>query len=289
MKTYKLFISIIFIFVLVLSPPHLLSGEEINYRLNSRELKQGEILSLEMESGTRATKIFFMDEKYKTREYSGEQIALIPVSYWVSPGTYELVIHSTSGSHREKIKILSGDFEESHLEVDKDKEEMVKPQTEETKEKREQDQELIYKALSDSSKNKLWQSRFITPLEGKTTTTFGAERYVNGELQSRHSGIDIAAPEGEKIKATAAGRVTLAKELLVTGNTVLIDHGLDVFSSYAHLKNIRVEKGQTIEQGDVIGTVGSTGFSTGPHLHWSIRLQGVFINPKQFTDKDLLK
>ncbi|MFW5996135.1 MAG: M23 family metallopeptidase [Halanaerobiaceae bacterium] len=265
------------------------TAENLEYSLNHDEVKQGDVLVIALNSNSTVKKAHFLESKYKIRKINGKPTVLIPISYWNNPGKYELILEGRDKTTKKTIKITDGDFAESHIEVDENQEEKVRPEREETKKRKEEDQKLTEEALADSAEEKLWDNPFITPVKGTVTTDFGAERYVNGELQSRHSGIDIAAPEGDEVKATAAGRVTLARELLVTGNTVLIDHGLDIFSSYAHLKNIKVEKGQTVEQGDMIGTVGSTGFSTGPHVHWSVRLKGIFVNPDQFTTENLLK
>lgn len=95
-------------------------------------------------------------------------------------------------------------------------------------------------------------------------------RYVNDALTSyRHSGTDYAVPKGTPVKALNRGRVNLSMFLTLTGNTVVIDHGFGLFTVYFHLDSLNVEKNQMVHQGDIIGTVGSTGFSTGPHLHYT--------------------
>jgi murein DD-endopeptidase MepM/ murein hydrolase activator NlpD len=97
--------------------------------------------------------------------------------------------------------------------------------------------------------------------------------------------MDIAANMGDPVQAANRGRVALAEALKVRGNAVIIDHGLGVYSCYYHLSEIRVQKGQMIEKGQVIGLVGSTGLSTGPHLHWEMRVTGNPVNPIQWTQR----
>jgi murein DD-endopeptidase MepM/ murein hydrolase activator NlpD len=111
---------------------------------------------------------------------------------------------------------------------------------------------------------------------------------VNNAETSRHSGLDIAAPKGTAIQAANKGKVTLAKSLHVLGNTIIIDHGLNLFSAYAHLDQLLVTEGEIVEKGQLIGKIGSTGFSTGPHLHWTLSVGSTFVNPWLFLDNDPL-
>ena len=136
---------------------------------------------------------------------------------------------------------------------------------------------------------KYFEGKFILPATGKITTEFGAIRSVNGQLTTtRHSGIDIAAKRGTSVKASGAGRVLYAGKLQLTGNTVLIEHGFGLKTWYYHMDTLKVNTDEMVKQGDVIGTVGSTGFSTGPHLHFGMSVGGVFINPNTAIDTILM-
>ena len=117
------------------------------------------------------------------------------------------------------------------------------------------------------------------PLPGVTTSRFGVRSIVNGKVGSPHAGMDIKGKMGDPVKAAADGRVVMAQSTHLGGNTVLIDHGTGLVSGYRHLSEIKVEMGQKVEQGQVIGLVGSTGRSTGPHLHFDVRISGVGIDP----------
>lgn len=126
---------------------------------------------------------------------------------------------------------------------------------------------------------------FIWPVEGRISGRFGNQRvYVlpdgTGEPKAPHSGMDIAAAEGTPVRAPAAGVVTFANpDLYLTGGTVLLDHGHGVNSNFLHLSRIDVEVGTRVRQGDIIGAVGSTGRSSGPHLHWGMNWFEVRIDP----------
>lgn len=126
------------------------------------------------------------------------------------------------------------------------------------------------------------QLDFIKPVPGRDTGRFGLKRFINNQPRSPHSGMDIAAASGTSVKATATGRVLHTDDLFFSGNTVYIDHGDGVISMYAHLSKINVEAGDRVQQGDIIGQVGSTGRATGPHLHWSVYLNGEAVDPALF-------
>ena len=117
------------------------------------------------------------------------------------------------------------------------------------------------------------------PAQGIISTPFGFKRYINGRLRSSHRGLDIAAPEGTPVFAAAAGRVALARNLFYTGNTIILIHGNGLTTLYAHLSTINVGEGTQVERGHIIGQVGSTGRSTGDHLHWGASLNGALIDP----------
>ncbi|HOJ12078.1 MAG TPA: M23 family metallopeptidase [Clostridiales bacterium] len=127
---------------------------------------------------------------------------------------------------------------------------------------------------------KMWDGVFLKPVEGRITTEFGMRRFVNDAPTSyRHSGIDIAADRGTPVKATNSGKVILARHLILIGNTVLIDHGYGIISWNYHMDSIAVKEGDDLVKGQIIGKVGSTGFSTGPHLHFAISVHDIFTNP----------
>ena len=123
---------------------------------------------------------------------------------------------------------------------------------------------------------------FVKPLEGVTTSLFGHRRFFNDKPRSPHSGLDIAAPIGTPIIAAGSGTVTLADDLYFNGNTIFINHGQGLVTMYCHMSELSVAEGDRVAQGDVIGLVGATGRVTGPHLHWSVSLNGNRVDPPTF-------
>ena len=127
---------------------------------------------------------------------------------------------------------------------------------------------------------------FLRPVEGRVSGRFGRARIYNGKPGSPHSGMDIAAPTGTPVRAPAAGIVTFADpDLYLTGGTVLVDHGHGISSNFLHLSRIDVAVGDRVEQGQVIAAVGSTGRSTGPHLHWGMSWFDVRIDPQLVLER----
>ena len=125
----------------------------------------------------------------------------------------------------------------------------------------------------------LFSPPFLRPVDGEVISTFGLRRILNGIPKSPHNGIDFRATAGTPVKAMARGEVALAEDLYYTGKTVILDHGGGLFSLYAHLETLGVTTGATVSIGKKIGTVGSTGRSTGPHLHMGTRLGKARIDP----------
>jgi murein DD-endopeptidase MepM/ murein hydrolase activator NlpD len=132
---------------------------------------------------------------------------------------------------------------------------------------------------------KYWSSAFLAPNAGRTSTKYGVRRYYNGEFAKDyyHRGQDYAGGEGSRVIAPAAGRValvgTVSQGFRVHGNVVGIDHGQGVVSIFMHLSRINVKEGDFVKAGQKIGAVGSTGASTGPHLHWGLYVNGQSVDP----------
>ena len=157
-----------------------------------------------------------------------------------------------------------------------------------TPEGRELEAATLSAAWAQVAEEPLWTEPFIMPIAGRETSGFAdARRYVAGGPVSYHNGLDLAAPAGTPVAATNDGRVLVAGPYPIKGGWVMIDHGFGVTSMYFHLSKIDVEVGQRVQRGDLIGEVGSTGLSTGPHLHWEMRVREAPTNPVVWVDKVL--
>jgi len=142
--------------------------------------------------------------------------------------------------------------------------------------------EMVALVFSLTTPEWLGDGAFIAPHPVAPWPNFGQRRVTNGVLPSVHGGVDLPVPFGEPIKAANRGRVVLASPLYLSGGTVIIDHGLGVFSYYCHLSAILVRRGDVVSKGTSIGRCGSTGRSTGPHLHWSMRVGPSRVDPYAF-------
>jgi murein DD-endopeptidase MepM/ murein hydrolase activator NlpD len=149
--------------------------------------------------------------------------------------------------------------------------------------------ELLQMVYSVITEDWLGEGAFEKPHPGESAGNFGEKRIYNEVPRSSHSGLDIAASYGSPVRASNSGRVVLARDLYFSGKTVILDHGLGVFSIYCHFSELRVSRGQNVKKGDVLALAGSTGRSTGPHLHWAVRIRGNRVDPQALLELGLLE
>jgi murein DD-endopeptidase MepM/ murein hydrolase activator NlpD len=148
------------------------------------------------------------------------------------------------------------------------------------------DNKIIIKAKELDLNNTFFKKDFLMPTDGIISGVFGSQRILNDVPKSPHKGIDIAAPEGQIILSTNDGIVTLAEDnLYYTGGTIIIDHGHGVKSIYAHMSSVDVVAQQKVSKGEIIGKVGSTGRSTGPHLHWGVMWFNQYVDPQLLVNQ----
>ncbi|HUP27722.1 MAG TPA: M23 family metallopeptidase, partial [Chloroflexia bacterium] len=151
--------------------------------------------------------------------------------------------------------------------------------------------ETLGRIFSGRTPEKLWAGQFRMPLDGKirTTSIFATRRCYSCPDGSKpttyHGGMDMAAAEGSAVHAPAAGTVVLAERLAVRGNVVIIDHGMGVYSLFAHNSEFVAAVGQRVEKGDVVSLSGNTGLSNGPHLHWELHVSGPPVDPVEWVNR----
>ena len=207
--------------------------------------------------------------------------ALIPTGALASPGPRLLTIQVDGQRIRIVLPIQAGVYETQYIVLPPSKGGLLEPK------KIRSELEILQEVWSKKSPDRLWQKQFRFPIAPgfQQTSPFGARRsYNHGPVRSYHAGVDWSAPGGTPIIAPADGIVVLAEDLVVRGGAVVIDHGQGVYSNFWHLSKILVEPGQEVKRGETIGLVGTTGLSTGAHLHWEIRVNGIAVDPMQWAD-----
>jgi murein DD-endopeptidase MepM/ murein hydrolase activator NlpD len=143
----------------------------------------------------------------------------------------------------------------------------------------------VYRRSQDTPR--IWSGDFVRPAAGPITSAFGTERVFNGELQSRHWGVDLDGDRGDPIVAANRGVVALVGDFYYSGNVAYVDHGEGLVTAYLHMSEVVISQGDTVESGQLIGRIGATGRVTGPHLHWVTRLGRVTIDPMSALALDL--
>ena len=208
----------------------------------------------------------------------GQMVAFVPTWFRTSD-LEEYIITIQAGNYHWEIPmtVLWVDFPKQNMTIDTSNPDIQDAMSSEANAEYNNTIPPLY-AVADM--DKYWQGVFLQPVVDRISTEYGTRRYTNGALTSSfHNGMDIAADEGVEIKAAASGRVLFAGFLRATGNTVVIEHGGGIQTVYFHMLSISTAEGAMVERADSIGTVGSTGYSTGPHLHLEVRIAGVAINP----------
>ncbi len=137
----------------------------------------------------------------------------------------------------------------------------------------------LLKMLWMKRSERMWDGAFAMPLAKTVSTHYGVKRIMNGSRESIHQGIDIRGSLGDEVKASNSGTVVLAEELYFGGNTLIVDHGMGIYTVYMHLSRFAKLSGDGVSKGETIGYVGSTGRSTGPHLHFGVKVQELSVNP----------
>jgi murein DD-endopeptidase MepM/ murein hydrolase activator NlpD len=206
-------------------------------------------------------------------------VGLVGLDLQDEPGTHELTVAVKQGDTTKRLSyhilIVKEKFRTEHLTLPKDKVDL----DEKTLARWKAEQDQVKQALATDSRSRLWQSRFVEPVNGRRTGIFGSVRVMNGQPRNPHNGEDIGAPLGADVAATNDGVVRLTVDHVFSGKGVFLDHGLGFYSMYFHLSEVLVNEGDTVKAGQVVGKVGATGRATGPHLHWGVKLNGARVNP----------
>ena len=245
-------------------------------RVSPAQVKLGETLRITCPSEFTSAKLNDRTAKLYPQQ-NGERFGLLPISVKDTPGTFSLTLSRGDAEPPITLQVairktifpsqnvtLSPEIEGLHSTP----EEMA----------------LLSSFKENISDARSWADPLAPPVVGCMTSPFGVKRLHNGKPTGEyHGGVDQRTPEGEPIRAVAAGTVTFAKQFNVLGNAVGIDHGQGLESMYLHMSRLVATSGAAVQRGDILGYAGSTGRSTGPHLHWVLYVNSINVNPAQWV------
>ena len=251
-------------------------------RVSCRTLIPGEAVLFRLEESGAAARavVSFLGKEYILRP--DIRFALAGIDIDVKPGSYPLdvTVEKQGGGFegtRRELKVAGREFPVRRLTV---KPEFVTPPNKEIAERIRREAEIVAWVYDQASPGWLGEGDFAVPLPDEPAGNFGQRRIYNGIPRSIHTGLDISAAAGDPVRAANAGKVVLASDLYLSGKTVIVDHGLGVFTSYGHLSKLEAKRGDVVAKGATVGRVGSTGRSTGPHLHWGVRIRDSRVDPE---------
>jgi murein DD-endopeptidase MepM/ murein hydrolase activator NlpD len=249
-----------------------------------RAFEPGEVIvvAIKDDPSVKDAWIRFLGRRYPMGkgETSSVLLAFIGLDLGLEQGSYEMeiFIDKVLGEReyiKKQISIFAKEFPLKKLWVN---EKFVTPPPE-FKERIRREREIIKVIYGITTELWLGKGFFILPSSGEAVPNFGERRIFNNKPRSPHRGIDIKVPYGTPVKASNSGRVVLASDLYFAGKTVIIDHGMSVFTMYCHFSKFRVKRGKLVKKGEIIGEIGATGRVTGPHLHWGVKVSGISVDP----------
>lgn len=238
-------------------------------------LVPGGIAIMDLKNYTPETHITFDGRKTTIFKQDEAWYALAAIPLKAKPGTYDFKIQQDDSTRVSKVEVRDKKYQEQRLTIKNKRK--VNPS--------EQDMQRITseRVLKRAAKNH-WSDTYpdadlIWPVSGEISSIYGLRRFFNEQERNPHNGLDIAAPEGTDVRATADGTVIEAGDFFFSGNMVYIDHGQGLISLYAHLSRIDVKPGDVLRRGEILGAVGQTGRVTGAHLHFAVMSNGVLFDP----------
>jgi murein DD-endopeptidase MepM/ murein hydrolase activator NlpD len=257
------------------------SAPAITITHRARSIRPGEVVLLTVTAPTAidVVRIHAFDRDWPAYRVTPQRWrALVGIDVEVAPGSYVVALDATSPagalSAAHALTVAPRQFRTRTLTVDPA---FVTPPESAADRIAQESRDLA--AIYTRRTAVAWPAPFLRPVRHSANSAFGTRSVFNTELRNIHSGADFASPPGTPVKAPGAGDVVLARDLYFSGNSVVIDHGNGVISLLAHLSSIDVAAGDVVRAGTIVGRVGATGRVTGPHLHWSVRLNDARVDP----------
>ena len=239
----------------------------------SQQLYSGDVVLVPLENTEINLEFFYKNSLMTTVRENNKSYLLFGIPYDSLIGVNSFVFYNQSYKKIIKINIEQKKFGSQNIKINKyaKKSQMLLDRIYSEKKEINEAKKIKYNHYPDIN--------FMIPVEGIVTGVYGTQRYYNGEKGNYHNGHDIAADTGTPIYSPSSGKVILTGDYYYNGKFVMINHGNSLISIFLHMNDIHVSKGSIVEKGELIGTVGNTGLSTGPHLHWSVLLNNTYVDP----------
>lgn len=232
--------------------------------------------------GAQPPRAWLADQRVLVTAAAGRWVAVVGLALDTAPGAHELRVEAASETRSVGFTVNAKNYPEQRITI--------------------KDSSKVQLSASDLARvegevaaiahlKRHWREEtvtdtgFVLPAEGRLTGRFGVRRFFNGEPRSPHAGFDIAVPRGAAVRANANGTILATDDYFFNGQTVFVDHGNGLISMYCHLERIDVQPGDAVAKGQRIGLSGMTGRATGPHLHWSVILNGAMVDPELFVSR----
>lgn len=240
-------------------------------------IKPGEVKKIVLKEGVLKNndEVFCREQQIPWFTTKEKTLFFISESYFSDLNPFECVRKNQQDTQTiVKVLLEQKDYPFEKLSVEKSKVDYSK----EDLERIAKETEILASIYQQSVSSLLFNESFEVPLTSQVTSKYGTKRIFNNKKNTQHLGMDFKADVGTPIKVSNSGKVVLAQDLFFTGNTVIIDHGLGVFTMYGHLSKVFVKKEETVKKNTLIGLSGNTGRVTGPHLHWGVKVQGNWVD-----------
>ncbi len=259
-----------------------LRAQESNGMANQYVIAPGEVRLVDFPVNSKDSKFLCRGSEVKFAQRNGRGLAFVMESYFSNLSSFGCqVIEGSKEIYSINFSVVDKPYKAEQLKVDS-KKIKLSPKDELRVAK---EQAILNKIYQSSIPDFLFTEAFRQPMDSLITSVYGTRRVYNKQKKGQHLGIDYRAAIGDKVPASNAGKIVYSGDLFYTGWTVIIDHGLDIFSVYGHLSKTLVSDGDIVRRGDIIGLSGNTGRTSGPHLHWGTKVQGQYIDGLVLIDE----
>ena len=253
--------------------------------LTAQALKQlnqavpGGVAIVPLGQATIQPRVAFKESEVLVMAYKNHWYAIVGLSLDTQPGAHQLSFISRSNDLVGSFNVRDKTYPAQHITLKNKRQVNPDPVDLARINKELALQNKAYAIFSDTSPSNVL---FDPPVKGRLSSPFGLKRFFNGEPRNPHSGLDFAVPTGTPVRTPASGRIILVGDYFFNGKTVFVDHGSGLISMFCHLSSIDRQEGDKVNRYDLIAKVGSTGRSTGPHLHWNVSLNNARVDPAIF-------